>query len=330
MQSSKAMMAAVASARRNLAGSVQVLRSNEQLLAWCGEQRQTRKAVHFVPTMGSLHAGHGALIHQAGAPTAPGEGQDSEGLPAVLVSVFVNPTQFGPGEDFECYPRSPESDCALAASAGADAVWLPSVGDVYGDGGTSAPDDGRAVSPPPPYLLDGLCASGRPGHFEGVLSVMWRFLQLVGPDRVVMGEKDYQQLQVVRHFVSALELPTAIDACATAREPDGLALSSRNKRLTARHRAIAPGLYSALRKCASALAAGMPAGEQVSLARSGLLRGGVSSVEYFELRCSDTLQVLDSARSPLARLFAAVHLGDVRLIDNVPILCTHMHTLGDP
>ena len=293
-----------------------VIRSLDQVHAWCTKQRQANRAVHFVPTLGGLHAGHGVLFRQAASPMWGSR------KPAVLVSVFVNPRQFGPGEDFHCYPRSPDADCSLAACAGADAVWLPSVGDVFGGSAMSAPDSLGA--PMIPADLGGMCASGRPGHFEGVLAVMQHFLHILGPDRVLMGEKDFQQLQVIRRLVADVGIPACIISCATVRETDGLALSSRNERLTRTQRAIAPSLYSVLQESAIELATGKFLGEQVSLAKSRLLRAGFSSVEYIELRssCSHKLENAPCGNTlprSRARLFVAAWLGSVRLIDNVPV-----------
>ena len=192
----------------------------------------------FVPTMGALHAGHAALID-----AAAGAGG------TVVVSVFVNPTQFGPGEDLDAYPRTFDADLALCREHGADIVFAPTVGEMYPAGPATTV---RVTGP----LTEVLEAAHRPGHFDGVTTVVAKLLNLVGPNAAVFGEKDFQQLAVVRRMVADLNLPCEIRSVPTVREPDGLALSSRNRYLSAEDRAAAAELPAALFAAREALAAG--------------------------------------------------------------------------
>ena len=177
--------------------------------------------MHFVPTMGALHEGHRQLLRQARR--APGRGP----RPRVLLSVFVNPLQFGPREDFARNPRDPAGDAALASEEGVEALFLPTVEEVF-PGGELAITRVR----PPERLLASLCGRSRPGHFEGVATVVCRLLALVRPARLLLGEKDWQQLRLLRQVVADLGLPVAIEGCATVRRADGLACSSRNRYLS--------------------------------------------------------------------------------------------------
>ncbi len=205
-----------------------------------------REGLRFalVPTMGALHAGHLALI--------------ARGLQLadrVVASVFINPTQFGPHEDFASYPRRESEDAALLAQAGAHALFAPTVDAMYPEGFSTAISVGGPS--------EGLCGTFRPGHFSGVATVVTKLLLQAGPDVALFGEKDYQQLQVIRRMVRDLDIPVLIEGVPTVREADGLALSSRNAYLTAEQRAIAPLLNRTLRAMAEAVAKGAAAGEQV-------------------------------------------------------------------
>ena len=276
---------------------IPVLDSPEALSAWRDDQPGP---VHFVPTMGNLHAGHLALVEHA----AYGG--------AVIASIFVNPTQFGPEEDYQRYPRSLAEDLEALASAGCDAVWMPDVDTMY-----PLPEARRFAVRPPATLADTLCGAERPGHFDGVCNVVMRLFWQVRPRRAVFGEKDFQQLLILRRMVEDFSMPVVIDSLPTVREADGLAMSSRNRYLTQAERAIAPGLYQVLRALAET------AGEQGPGTFDDLRLSGMERLdalgfrpEYVEFRNADTLDAADGKND---RIFAAARLGSARLIDNVVV-----------
>jgi pantoate ligase/cytidylate kinase len=278
---------------------MQLLRTRSQLLAW---RRQLAVPLHFVPTMGALHRGHAQLIAKASQP----RGAQS---PAVLVSVYVNPLQFGPSEDFARYPRDLDGDAALAAAAGAQALFAPAQGDVF-----AGREDQITRVLPPAALQRSLCAPGRPGHFDGVATVVAHLLALVRPERLLLGEKDWQQLVILRRMVADLGLPVLVEGCATVREADGLACSSRNRYLAAEHRSLAAALPAALRtiKAEVAQAAGGPALPQRLHQQ---LQAAGCVVEYAELVAAHTLEPLPEPRG-LCLLAAAIRCGPARLIDH--------------
>jgi pantoate--beta-alanine ligase len=255
--------------------------------------------VALVPTMGALHAGHMALVRHARTLAD-----------IVVVSIFVNPTQFGPNEDFSRYPRTEAADSALLHAEGVDILWLPSVETMY-PVGSSTRLHVAGVS-------EGLCGAFRPGHFDGVATVVHKLLMQVMPNLAVFGEKDYQQLCVIRRMVEDLHLPVDMVGLPTVREADGLALSSRNRYLSSVERAIAPVLHSQLTLAATALAAGAPVHEVLRTARDYLLMNGFSKCDYLELCAADTLTPQLEYKAG-ARLLAAVHLGSTRLIDNIEV-----------
>jgi pantoate--beta-alanine ligase len=234
--------------------------------------RAAGRTVGFVPTMGALHEGHASLFRAAR--------RDHR---IVLASVFVNPTQFDEAHDFQKYPRTLEADAALMDVVGVDAVFVPSVREMYPNGTRYAVIENE--------FSRELCGAHRPGHFTGVLTVVMKLLQIADADAAYFGEKDFQQLQLVRGMVEAFFLPTKIVACPTVRESDGLAMSSRNARLTPAQRALAPQFHAALTAAPTAGAA------RAQLAAAGF------SVDYVEDRDG--------------RRFGAVRLGETRLIDNV-------------
>jgi len=255
--------------------------------------------VALVPTMGALHQGHMSLISHA-----------LETADRVVASIFVNPIQFGPGEDFSRYPRQEAEDAALLSKAGCHLLFAPQVTEMYPDGfSTQVRVSG---------LSEGLCGAARPGHFDGVSTVVTKLLLQVQPDIALFGEKDYQQLSVIRRMVRDLDIPVAVRGVEIVREEDGLALSSRNAYLTAEQRAIAPALYSTLCATAEAVAAGRPASGLCAAAVRTLLEAGFDSVDYFELREADTLAPAEFPVRP-SRLLAAARLGATRLIDNVAV-----------
>lgn len=274
-----------------------VLDSLEALAAWRNDQSEP---VHFVPTMGNLHAGHLALVRHAA--------RDG----SVIASIFVNPTQFGPGEDYQRYPRTFSEDLEALGSAGCAAVWAPDVETMY-----PLPEARRFTVRPPTTLADCLCGARRPGHFDGVCNVVMRLLWQVRPERAVFGEKDYQQLLILRKMVEDFSIPVTIDALPTVREPDGLALSSRNRYLTESERLIAPGLYRVLRALAEAAREQAPGTfDEIQLSGMERLDALGFRPEYVEFRNAETLGCADGKND---RVFAAARLGSARLIDNVAV-----------
>jgi pantoate--beta-alanine ligase len=264
--------------------------------------REAGGRVAFVPTMGALHEGHASLLRAA----------RQTGADAVVVSVFVNPMQFGPGEDLERYPRTFEADLAVCGEQGVDVVFAPSVDEVYPGGEPQV-----TVDPgPPATVLEGL---SRPTHFRGVLTVVAKLFGLVGPDYAVFGEKDYQQLVLIRRMVADLCLPVLVVGAPTVREPDGLALSSRNRYLDQLQRASALALHRALLAGAEA---GPHGAEGVLQAAQGVLAGTTGvELDYLALSSPD---LGPAPASGEARLLVAAKVGTTRLIDNTPL------TLGRP
>jgi len=250
----------------------------------------------FVPTMGALHAGHLSLIDAA-----------REVSESVLVSIFVNPMQFGANEDLSTYPRTLEADLDACRAHGADAVWVPSVDDVY-------PAGASQVSVQPGPLGAELEGAARPTHFEGVLTVVAKFFSLIRPTTAFFGEKDYQQLTLIRRMVGDLELGVGVAGVPTVREPDGLALSSRNVYLDAEQRRQALVLSRALRAGQDAAPAGVDAA--VAAGRAVLAAEPEVKVGYLEVRGTDLGP--PPAHGP-ARMLVAAHVGTTRLIDNVPL-----------
>ena len=256
------------------------------------------ETIALVPTMGALHVGHLALVAAAKVEAK-----------RVVVSIFVNPTQFGPNEDFSRYPRQLEQDLALLREAGADAAWLPTVEEMYPQGfGTVVHVEGPSA---------GLDGDFRPGHFDGVATVVSKLLLQVAPDVALFGQKDYQQLAVITRMAADLDMDTRILGVPTVREEDGLALSSRNAYLTEEERAIAPQLHVVLQVAANELQGGSEVATTLKKAINTLLHIGFKSVDYLELR-SDTLEPMSEFRAP-ARLLVAAHLGKTRLIDNLEV-----------
>ena len=279
-----------------------IVRSVAALRAQVAQWRKDGHRVAFVPTMGALHDGHLSLV-KAGLAEAD----------RVLVSIFVNPTQFGPNEDFAAYPRQEEADVAKLERAGVHAVYAPAVEEMYPDGASTTVHVAG--------VTDGLCGTFRPGHFDGVATVVSKLLNQVQPDIALFGEKDFQQLQVIKRLVRDLDLPVAIRGVATLREPDGLAMSSRNAYLSRGERAIAPALHRALLDAAAKLQDGAEAEAVLKDAVQAILAAGFTSVDYLELRAACGLAPL-SRLDRVARLLVAARLGRARLIDNIPIVPT--------
>ncbi|HEV2188690.1 MAG TPA: pantoate--beta-alanine ligase [Stellaceae bacterium] len=269
-----------------------------QVAAW----RAAGERVGLVPTMGALHAGHMALVAAA-----------RERCRRTVASIFVNPRQFGPREDFSSYPRPIEDDLAKLTEAGADLAFIPAVEEMYPEGFATTISLGGPAEP-----LEG---AHRPGHFDGVATVVAKLLIQAAPDAAFFGEKDYQQLMVVRRMTRDLNLPVEIVGVPTVREPDGLALSSRNVYLSPEERRTAPNLHRTMREAAAEIAGG--ATPSLVLRRKiDALNGLGLRVEYLELRDAATLAPLADTPSAAARLLAAVHLGRTRLIDNIAVAIT--------
>lgn len=272
----------------------------DELRARVGGWRRAGLRVGFVPTMGNLHAGHLALVHRA-----------RELADRVVTSIFVNPTQFGPGEDFEEYPRTLDADLAALAETPCELAFTPDVATLYPFGSDQAV---RISVPGITGILEG---ERRPGHFDGVCTVVARLFQMVGPDVAVFGRKDYQQLEVIRRMARDLAMPVEIQGMDTVREADGLALSSRNQYLTAGERRRAPALFRALQEAASRLEAGERDFAAIEAEATQALEQAGFEPEYVSIRHPD-LGEPGSGTGEFVVLGAA-RLGRARLIDNIAL-----------
>ena len=265
---------------------------------------RVRGPVALVPTMGALHEGHLTLVRAARRHAA-----------SVVVSIFVNPRQFGPNEDLAKYPRQLAADSVLLESEGVDLLWAPSAEAMYPAGyGTSIGVSG---------VSDGLCGAARPGHFDGVATVVAKLFNQVAPNMAFFGEKDWQQLAVIRRMARDLDFTApavaAIHGVPTVREPDGLALSSRNAYLTAQQRAQAACLPGAMQAAIEAVRAGASHGAALAELSARLLAGGFAAVDYAEIRDADSLVLLEAGDAGTPRLFVAARIGNTRLIDNMAV-----------
>lgn len=269
----------------------------EQLAAW----RREGLRIGFVPTMGNLHAGHLDLVRAAAARAD-----------RVVVSIFVNPLQFGPGEDFAAYPRTLAADLAALAAEPCDLVFAPGEADMYPRGRTGA------TRVEVPGLADILCGAARPGHFGGVATVVARLFNLVQPGLAAFGEKDWQQLAVIRRMAEDLAFPVEILGVPTRREPDGLAMSSRNRYLDPAQRAVAPAMYRALCAAGEALMRGERDFVAIQQASMDNIRLAGMVPEYFQIRRRDGLEPAEPGDTALV-LLAAARLGRARLIDNLAV-----------
>lgn len=284
---------------------MRTLRTIAEVRAALKGARRDGRSIGFVPTMGALHEGHLQLIREA-------RQQHDE----VVVSIFVNPTQFDDPGDLAAYPRVEASDAEAAAGAGADLLFAPSAAEMYPDGFASTVHVGG-----PTDVLEG---ASRPGHFDGVATVVCKLLNIVGPDIAYFGQKDAQQLAVVRRMVADLNLPVEIEAVPTVRDPDGLALSSRNARLAPADRQRALALSRALRAAERAVADGrVEAGDVLGAARAEFTAAGVEP-DYVELVDPTTFASVPAVNGN-ALLAVAARVGDVRLIDNQPLTSTRSH-----
>lgn len=279
--------------------SIPVIVAAEALRAKIQDWRARGLKVALVPTMGALHEGHLTLVRRG-----------LEQADRVVVSIFVNPTQFAPNEDFDAYPRRLDDDVALLSQAGASLVHAPTAETMYPEGFATRITVGG--------VSEGLCGVSRPGHFAGVATVVAKLLLRVLPDVALFGEKDYQQLQVIRRLAQDLDIPVRIQGVATVREADGLALSSRNAYLSAAERAAAPALFRILSAMAENMARGSDIAGQEEWGRRQIEAAGFGPIDYLETRHPDSLARLERLDGP-GRILAAAHLGRTRLIDNVPV-----------
>jgi pantoate--beta-alanine ligase len=270
---------------------------SELVDAW----RQAGERVALVPTMGNLHAGHMSLVELA-----------AKNAERVIVSVFVNPTQFGPNEDYSEYPRTPETDADQLSRAGVDVLFMPTVEEMY-PGGLEGSTEVRVVE-----ISDILCGASRPGHFAGVTSVVCRLFNMTTPDVAVFGQKDYQQLVILRKMVSDLHLPVKVLAGATERAENGLALSSRNNFLSDADKEQAAIIFSSLSAAGDKLQAGGSDLSAVENAGRQALQAAGLEPEYFTVRRADDLALPDAHDAELVVLSAA-RLQGVRLIDNMRV-----------
>jgi pantoate--beta-alanine ligase len=263
--------------------------------------RRQSQRIAFVPTMGNLHAGHGDLIRKAGTLSD-----------RVVVSVFVNPLQFGPNEDYAAYPRTPDDDRRLLESLNVDVLFLPSVDEMY--------PHGQAVTArvQVPGIEDILCGAFRPGHFMGVATVVVKLLNIVQPDIALFGEKDFQQLMIIRRAVSDLCMPVEIVGVPTMRESDGLAMSSRNRYLSPEERAKAPRIYAELERARQAIESGSRDFQSIEQAGMAALQSAGFRPDYFSIRDAATLEAPSATSTELVVLTAA-RIGRARLIDNVKV-----------
>jgi len=281
-----------------MAASIATVRTVKDLKAEVAKWREAGETVALVPTMGALHAGHLSLI-----------GIAKNHATRIVASIFVNPAQFGPKEDFKRYPRDEAGDLAKLAQAGVDLVYIPHTAEMY--------PRGFATKVTLPSLTEDLCGAARPNHFEGVATVVTKLLLQCAPDVAVFGEKDYQQLLVIKQLVHDLNIPVQIVPGPIVREEDGLALSSRNGYLSAAERKTAPILLQVLSEAAAALANGEGCDAATSAGRFKL-EGKGFRVDYVAVRDPETLAPLFGPIKGPARVMGAAYLGTTRLIDNVP------------
>jgi pantoate--beta-alanine ligase len=276
-----------------------VVRTVADLRDALAKPRAGGTAIGLIPTMGALHEGHLSLVRAAKAHGA-----------FAVASLFVNPRQFAPGEDLERYPRDEAGDSALLAAAGCDLLYAPAHAEVYPAGFSTSVSVGEVAAP-----LEG---EMRPHFFGGVATMVAKLLLQAAPDAAFFGEKDYQQLLVIRRMASDLDIPTEIVGCPTVREHDGLAMSSRNAYLSEDQRRVAARLNLVLHEAIKAVHAGEPIAHAEADAARHLLAAGFTSVDYVALRDAETLAPIDGLARP-ARIFAAAWLGKTRLIDNMAI-----------
>ena len=277
-----------------------LLRTKHELREWTADKAGRPRIL--VPTMGALHAGHTSLMDLAVKRAADGD---------VLTTIFVNPTQFGPNEDFDAYPRQLKADLELCSDHGVTAVFAPEADEMYFNDTTISVQESR--------LSHRLCGASRPGHFDGVCTIVTKLFILTQPTAVIFGEKDFQQLAVIRRMVRDLDFPVEVFGGTTVRESDGLAMSSRNAYLSDEERAAAPIIEKTLREVAAGIASDRYSSPQT--ARTALTEGIASErlarIDYVDVVDSSTLETLETFEGAIPRLVAAVFFGKTRLIDNV-------------
>ncbi len=292
-------MRTVQTVKNGKAKTLEIVRNVASLRTKVWEWRRRDESVGLIPTMGALHEGHLALVEAA-----------LRTCDHAVTTIFVNPTQFAPNEDFEAYPRDEADDLAKLEALSADLAFVPPVQEMYADGFSTS----VAVS----GLTEGLCGASRPHFFGGVATVVSKLLLQALPDRAFFGEKDYQQLRVVTRMARDLDIPVEIVGVPTVRETDGLAVSSRNWYLSPEERAVAPTLHKVLCDIAGKLSNGDASAVAIGAGKSVLENAGFGPVDYIEVCGADTLEPLERADRP-ARVLAAAYLGRTRLIDNVPV-----------
>jgi pantoate--beta-alanine ligase len=279
---------------------MQIATTIAEIRKYVAQARAAGKTIGFVPTMGALHAGHGSLIEAA-----------ARRCDCVVVSIFVNPTQFGPGEDFEKYPRPFEKDALLCERCGGHAIFAPSADEMYPRKNLTWVTVDKLTEP--------LCGQSRPGHFRGVTTVCTKLFNIVGADVAFFGQKDAQQATVIRRMAADLNMPLEIVVCPTLREPDGFAMSSRNQYLSPQERSQAPVIYRALQRCAELIATGQQNAARI-IEEMGKTLGQVPAlrIEYVSIVDAESLEPCDPVRG---RVLVAVagRLGSTRLIDNIMV-----------
>ena len=280
---------------------MEIVRSKAELHEFLEAWRHQREHVALVPTMGNLHEGHLSLVELA-----------AEHAERVVVSVFVNPTQFGEGEDYEDYPRTLKRDTQRLRKIDADILFAPTVETIYPFGLENA------TMITVPGLTQNFCGASRPGHFDGVTTVVARLFALVQPDVAVFGQKDYQQQLVIRHMTADLSLPIRIITAPTVRDPDGLAKSSRNQYLSDEERSIAPQLYATLEATGKELQTGKREFEALEKQAVAALDAAGFKTDYVAIRRAENLEIPDRDCDEIVVL-AAAHLGSARLIDNIVV-----------
>jgi len=278
---------------------VQIIRDIAMLHRAVTALKQGGKSVALVPTMGSLHDGHLSLVRMA-----------KRVADHAVASIFVNPTQFGPNEDFAAYPRDEARDAALLVEEGVSLLWAPDVGTMYPGGHSTHIEVAE--------LGADYCGAARPGHFDGVATIVAKLFNQVQPDVAIFGEKDWQQLAIIRRMARDLDFGVDILGAPIARDADGLALSSRNAYLSDAQRAAATAFPEALNAAAQAIAGGADVANTLAKAEAAIVMGGFDSVDYVALADADSLERLSAFRKP-ARLLAAARIGKTRLIDNLPV-----------
>ena len=280
--------------------SLQTVVASSELLALRKSWQIEGKRIAFVPTMGALHEGHLSLVRRG-----------KELAEKVIVSIFVNPTQFGPNEDFAKYPRTLQKDIDLLTELEVDAVFAPNAADIYPSGYQTFISNES--------MSNALCGANRPGHFSGVLTVVNRLFHLVNPEVAIFGKKDYQQLKIIEAMVRDFGFDLKIEGGDIVRESDGLAMSSRNVRLSSEERSKAPQLHAALQKVQKAFEAGERSPTKLIALAETCIDSNIFSTDYIEIRDQDYLEVFDEHIDKSAVCFIAARLGDVRLIDNVEL-----------